>query len=294
MIEVNNLTKSYGVNKGVFDLSFTVNDGEVFGFIGPNGAGKTTTIRQLLGFVKADAGSCQIMQLDSHRMSAEIQKHLGYLPGEIAFFDHMTGIQFLTLMANLRNLKNLEKMQYLIDFFELDISGKIRKMSKGMKQKVGLVSAFMHDPKILILDEPTSGLDPLMQTRFVELILKEKKEGKTVLMSSHSFEEIERTCDRAAIIKDGVLVALEDINKLKENRRKIFVIKAKNDSDIKKLINSELEIIVQRGHELEIAVSGDIMPLIRILATCEIESMDVKTMSLEEIFMLYYKKGDIS
>jgi len=211
MIRVEHLTKSYGPKKGVFDLSFEVKKGEIFGFIGPNGAGKTTTIRQLLGFIKSDSGLAFVNDLESFHNAATIQEKLGYLPGEIAFFDQMTGDEFLRFLGEMRGLPNDDKMQELKSFLELDANGKIKKMSKGMKQKLGLVAAFMHDPEILILDEPTSGLDPLMQSKFVELILKEKAKGKTILMSSHSFEEIERTCDRALIIKEGQMVALEDI-----------------------------------------------------------------------------------
>ncbi|WP_235601380.1 ABC transporter ATP-binding protein [Tissierella sp. P1] len=201
VITVSNLTKDYGKNRGIFDLSFEIHKGEVFGYLGPNGAGKTTTIRHLLGFLNADKGECHIGQLNCRTDAEQIQRDLGYLPGEIAFFDDMSGIGYLKFIANMRGMKNFEKMNELISYFELDPSGRIKKMSKGMKQKIGIVSAFMHDPSTLILDEPTSGLDPLMQNKFIELILNEKSKGKTILMSSHSFEEVERTCDRIGIIK---------------------------------------------------------------------------------------------
>ncbi|TVP86089.1 MAG: ABC transporter ATP-binding protein [Acholeplasmataceae bacterium] len=292
IIEINQLTKSYGINKGVFNLSFSVNEGEVFGFIGPNGAGKTTTIRHLLGFIGSDHGDCHIFGLETKAHAAEIQESLGYLPGEIMFFDHMTGVEFLKLMANLRKLTDLSKMHELIAFFELDPAGRIKKMSKGMKQKLGLIAAFMHDPKVLILDEPTSGLDPLMQTKFVELVLEEKKQGKTILMSSHSFEEVERTCDRAGIIKEGVLIALEDIQELKKTQRKAFIVRTKDDASIETLKTMDLEIIQERNRELEVAVSGDIMPFIKKLANIQVESLDIKSQSLEEVFMDYYKRGE--
>lgn len=289
MIKVSHLTKSYGPKKGVFDLSFEVKKGEVFGFIGPNGAGKTTTIRHLLGFIKPDEGFTEINDLNTLKDAATIQEFLGYLPGEMAFFDHMTGHEFLELMSSLRNMKDHQKKDELLAFFELDPNARIRKMSKGMKQKLGLIAAFMHDPEVLILDEPTSGLDPLMQTKFVELILQEKKRGKTILMSSHSFEEIERTCDRAGIIKDGQLVALEDIQKLKKEQRKVFVIRTKQ-KDTKGFDVKNFDVVSQRDHEIEIAISGDIMPLIKYLATIDIESLSMKSQNLEEIFMMYYQK----
>ncbi len=292
MIQVNQLTKSYGLKKGVFNLSFQVNKGEVFGFIGPNGAGKTTTIRQLMGFIHSDAGSCSIMGLDTHEFAAKLQNDIGYLPGEMAFFDQMTGISFLKLMADMRGLNNHDKMKELIDFWEIDVSGKIRKMSKGMKQKLGLVSAFMHDPKILILDEPTSGLDPLMQTKFVELVHQEKAKGTTILMSSHSFEEIERTCDRAGIIKEGKLVALEDIKILKKEQRKVFTVSLSSNRDIQTINNAKLEIVSQKGLNLEIATYGDINPLIVELSKCKVVSLDLKKQSLEKLFMKYYESGE--
>jgi len=292
LIRVEYLTKSYGPGKGVFDLSFEVKDGEIFGFIGPNGAGKTTTIRHLLGFIKPDSGLTTINDLDSFKYASYIQKNIGYLPGEMAFFDQMKGIDFLNFLAKMRGMKSKAKMSDLIEFLDLDASGKIKKMSKGMKQKLGLVAAFMHDPDTLILDEPTSGLDPLMQLKFVELILKEKKRGKTILMSSHSFEEIERTCDRALIIKVGELVALEDINKLKEQRRKVYSVAFQSPEDIEIIRNDGFEVIERGINTCDVVVSGDINLFFQSLSKCKILSFDVLNQSLEEIFMNYYKERD--
>ncbi|MBU0997419.1 MAG: ABC transporter ATP-binding protein [Firmicutes bacterium] len=290
LIKVEHLTKSYGPGKGVFDLSFEVKEGEIFGFIGPNGAGKTTTIRHLLGFIQPDSGSTSVNDLDSFKYASFIQKNLGYLPGEIAFFNQMRGIEFLNFLAKMRGMKSKSKMNDLIDFLDLDVSGKIKKMSKGMKQKLALVAAFMHDPEILILDEPTSGLDPLMQVKFVELILKEKKRGKTILMSSHSFEEIERTCDRALIIKLGKLVTLEDIRKLKEQRRKAYTVTFESLDDIEKIKQDGFEIIDRGTNTCEVIVSGDINTFFRVLSKYNILAFDVMNQSLEEIFLNYYKE----
>ncbi len=219
MISVENMSKVYANGKGVFDVDLKVSEGEVFGFLGPNGAGKTTTIRVLLGFTNATRGGCSINGLDCRARAADIQKQLGYVPGEMAFFENMTGIQFLKFMAEMRGTKETKRQEQLVELFELETGPSIRKMSKGMKQKLGLVAAFMHDPAILILDEPTSGLDPLMQRRFIELIMDEKKQGKTILMSSHLFDEVDRTCGRAAIIREGRIAALEDIASLKSSLR---------------------------------------------------------------------------
>ncbi|MGN0334405.1 MAG: ABC transporter ATP-binding protein [Lachnospiraceae bacterium] len=216
VINVEHLTRDYGGGKGVFDVSFSIKKGEVFGFLGPNGAGKTTTIRHLMGFLKPKSGNCTIDGMDCWKDSAGIQSRLGYIPGEISFFDDMTGIEFLRFMTKYRKIGANNRQDELIERFELDPKGKIKKMSKGMKQKIGIVTAFMHDPDILILDEPTSGLDPLMQNCFIELVAEEKKRGKTILMSSHMFEEVERTCDRVGIIREGKLVAVDTVEDLRE------------------------------------------------------------------------------
>lgn len=210
MIGVNNLTRDYGGGKGVFQVSFSIAQGEVFGFLGPNGAGKTTTIRHLMGFLRPEGGSCSINGLDCWKNAPEIQKSLGYIPGEIAFFPEMTGLQYLDFLRSYRGLSHTSRMKELMERFEVDARGKIRKMSKGMKQKIAIVAAFMHDPQVLILDEPTSGLDPLMQNRFTQLIQEERERGKTIFMSSHIFEEVEKTCHRICMIKDGKIAALDD------------------------------------------------------------------------------------
>lgn len=216
VISIHDLTRDYGGEKGIFHISFHVEKGEVFGFLGPNGAGKTTTIRHLMGFIRPRSGNCTINGLNCWEESDKIQKKLGYIPGEISFFDNMTGTEFLKFCADYRKLGCENRQQKLLDRFELDPRIKIRKMSKGMKQKLGIVAAFMSDPEILILDEPTSGLDPLMKNRFIDLIAEEKRRGKTILLSSHIFEEVERTCDRIGIIRAGRLVASDSVEALRK------------------------------------------------------------------------------
>ena len=206
MLEVDRLTRNYGGGKGVFDLIFRVEEGQVFGFLGPNGAGKTTTIRHLMGFLRPQTGGCRVDGMDCWHDRARIQRELGYIPGEIAFFDDMTGEEFLRFLEKYRGRAAASHRAELLEMFELAPKGKIKKMSKGMKQKLGIVAAFLHDPHILLLDEPTSGLDPLMQNRFIQLLDAEKARGKTILLSSHIFEEVECTCDRVGIIRAGRLV----------------------------------------------------------------------------------------
>ena len=293
IIEIIGLTKDYGDHKGIFDLTFTVEEGEVFGYLGPNGAGKTTTIRHLMGFLNPDKGSLKILGLDCRSERAEIMKHLGYLPGEIAFFDGMSGMEFLNFMAEMRGLTDVSLRDKLVDLFELDTKGKIRKMSKGMKQKLGIVCAFMHDPRVLILDEPTSGLDPLMQKTFANLILEEKSKGKTILMSSHSFEEVERTCDRVGIIRQGELVAIEDMHDLKQKRRRIYLLDFDNpDSAAKFADSSGFDIIEVNENTVKLSILGNVTELIKALHEFTVLDLNTETSSLEDIFMHYY--GDDS
>ncbi len=288
VIEIKQLTKDYGNKKGVFDLNISVKKGEVFGFLGPNGAGKTTTIRHLMGFIHPDKGQCFIDGLSCSKQSDLIQNNLGYLPGEIAFMDDMTGINFIKFIAEMKGIKDFSRAQELINMFNLDPNGKIKKMSKGMKQKIGIVCAFMNNPDIIILDEPTSGLDPLMQNKFLELILSEKEKGKTIFMSSHIFDEIERTCDRTAIIKDGYLVAVENLNTLTQSKRKSYVITFLTEEMASSFAKEGFEIKESKGNQVTVTVKGNIKPFIHTLDKYEVTTLDIKTQSLEDLFMHYY------
>ena len=288
VIEIKQLTKDYGNKKGVFDLNISVKKGEVFGFLGPNGAGKTTTIRHLMGFIHPDKGQCFIDGLSCSKQSDLIQNNLGYLPGEIAFMDDMTGINFIKFIAEMKGIKDFSRAQELINMFNLDPNGKIKKMSKGMKQKIGIVCAFMNNPDIIILDEPTSGLDPLMQNKFLELVLSEKEKGKTIFMSSHIFDEIERTCDRTAIIKDGYLVAVENLNTLTQSKRKSYVITFLTEEMASSFAKEGFEIKESKGNQVTVTVKGNIKPFIHTLDKYEVTTLDIKTQSLEDLFMHYY------
>jgi len=207
VIEVEHLTKDYGSGRGVFDVSFHVDSGEVFGFLGPNGAGKSTTIRHLMGFSRPDCGQARILGKESFGKYHQILGRVGYIPGELALPAALTGWEFLRMMQDMHGKHNDELLTKLLRMFELDPSGRIRHMSFGSKRKLAVVSAFMNDPEVLILDEPTSGLDPVMQQVFIDYIKNEKKRGKTILLSSHIFSEVDATCDRIAIIKDGKIVS---------------------------------------------------------------------------------------
>jgi len=295
VIKVKNLTLTYSNGRGVFNLNFSIKKGEVLGYLGPNGSGKTTTIRALMGFMKPNAGSCSINNLDCQKSAPEIQKFLGYIPGEIAFLEGMKGDEFLKFMCAMRGTKNQKRQKELIEMFELDIKGNIKKYSKGMKQKLAIITAFMHDPEFLILDEPTGGLDPLMQNRFIELILKEKSKGKTILLSSHIFEEVEKICDSVIIIKKGRIVEHSDIKNLKTSQRKGFSITTNEPDKAIELFQSlEYEIGRKSVNEIDVFISGpEIDQFIKILAQIKIINLEAKAQTLEDAFMKYYgKKGE--
>lgn len=290
IIKINNLTKDYGNKKGIFNVNISIKKGEVFGFLGPNGAGKTTTIRNLMGFIRPDSGTCSILGMDCFKESEKIKEKLGYLAGEIAFFDDLTGIKLLNFLADMKGIKDKRKMNELIERFELDPRGKVKKMSKGMKQKIGIISAFMSDAEVFILDEPTSGLDPLMQNRFVDLVLEEKKKGKTILMSSHIFEEIEKTCDRTAIIRNGKIVAIEDMDSLSKKRNKTYIISLSDKNEVEKIKKDNFNIKNIDGLNVSITVKNDISEFLKNVSKYKISDMNIKTESLEEIFLHYYGK----
>ncbi len=291
VIKVDNITKDYGSGRGVFDLSFEVNKGEIFGMLGPNGAGKTTTIRQLMGFIKSDKGNAKILNMNCFDKRENIQSKLGYLPGEIAFMDEMKGDDFINFIADMKSIKNKNRIKELIDIFELDANRKINKMSKGTKQKIGIVCAFMNEPEVVILDEPTSGLDPLMQKKFIDLILEEKKKGTTIFMSSHIFEEIEKTCDRTAILKDGKLIAIENMEELKSKKNKNFEVVFKNEKDAENFKNkisfkSELNNNIVKV----VIANNEVNSFIKELSNYDILDINSSSQTLEELFLHFYNK----
>lgn len=295
VLKVEHLTKDYGENKGIFDVSFEIEQGEVFGFLGPNGAGKTTTIRHLLGFSKPQSGKTSILGLNAWKKPKEIQRKLGYLPGEIAFPSDMKGTQFIKYIADMRGLTDMKKANKLIKQFELDPSGDIKRMSKGMKQKIGIVCAFMHDPEILILDEPTSGLDPLMQATFIQLIREEKENGKSILMSSHMFEEVEGTCDRIGIIKGGNLITIVDPKNIRHAEIKTFKIEFINHENFEFMTKQRFTIIETKPENNQVIIDIDdaeINELLMALSKCKVKYISEIKRTLEDYFMKYYEGGN--
>lgn len=291
IIEIERLSRDYGEGRGIFDISFSIAEGEVFGFLGPNGAGKTTTIRHLLGFLKAKQGEARIFGRDCWKQADVITEELGYIPGEINLLNEMSGDEFLKFMARYRNMKGSGRTQELLERFELTPTGSIRRMSKGMKQKVAIVCALMHDPAVLILDEPTSGLDPLMQNRFIDLILEEKQRGKTVLMSSHMFEEVERTCARVGILREGRLAAVEEIGTLKARRSRTYSVTLSTpDAAAAFAAAPGLRVQAAQGCTVTVRVRDGMSALTAAMARFPVTSIDSPRQSLEDVFLHYYGK----
>lgn len=295
IIEVDNLTKDFGHGRGIYSVSFQVQKGEVFGFLGPNGAGKTTTIRHLMGFTNPQQGHTAINGMRCNEHTSKILQDVGYLPGEIALPEGLTGWEFIKMMQGLKNCYNEERLKYLLDKFQLDPSGKTKRMSLGNKRKLAVVTAFMADPSVLLLDEPTSGLDPVMQDTFIDFMREEKKRGKTILLSSHMFGEIDAICDRIAIIKEGKIVSTVTTQEIRHNKNKVYQITfATQEEFITFTQNCPLEVSVTEPnqHTAEIVINDtEINLLIQILANYQVKHFKEKKFSLEDYFMHFYVKG---
>ena len=295
VIEVNNLTKDYGSNRGVFDVSFKVEQGEVFGFLGPNGAGKTTTIRHLMGFSNPQKGNATINGMCCNKQTSKILENVGYLPGEIALPEALTGMQFINMMRGLRCSYDDKRLEYLLDKFQLDPRGKTKRMSLGNKRKLAVITAFMADSDVLILDEPTSGLDPVMQAAFIDFLKEEKRRGKTILLSSHVFSEVDAVCDTIAIIKDGRIVSTVKADDIRHNQDKLFQIRFQSSKDVTQF-RSERGITVSydnpQKHVTEVSIhDSEINLLIRALTKYDVESFREIQFTLESHFMRFYEKS---
>src|SRR5699024_11044081 len=294
VIKLKHVTKDYGHGRGIFDISFKVEEGEVFGFLGPNGAGKTTTIRHLMGFTKAQDGELYINGKNCWQQAANIKRDVGYLPGELAFPKSMTGNRFIKFMAEERQITNMTRTEKLKKLFELDTSEEIKEMSLGTKRKLAIVTAFMHNPKILILDEPTSGLDPAMQERFIQFVLNEKVEGKTILLSSHIFSEVDSTCDRIAIIKEGVVVSTIDSSQLKQNSNKAFKIEFASPEDYQKFMeNTKFIIPIERPEQNQVKLNltdEKMKQLFTELTKVKVNFISEIKFTLEDYFMDFYDR----
>lgn len=289
VIEISELTKYYGKAIGIEKVSFDVIKGEIFGFIGPNGAGKSTTIRTLLNFLFPTSGNAKIFRLDIVKKSKEIKKRIGYLPAESNYYHNMTVLELLDYSASFFNLKNYsERLQYLTNSLDLDINRKISDLSSGNKKKVSIVQSLLHSPDLLILDEPTSGLDPLVQSAFYEIIKEDNKKGMTIFFSSHVLSEVQRICDRVAIIRQGRVIKVESIENLKKNLLKNIHIVFKEPQpekfDLPGIVNFN-----HTGNEVKFLYDSDINNLTGYLTKFQIENITIEDPTLDEIFLHFYK-----
>ena len=288
-IKIDGLVKDYGNGRGVFGVTIIIGKGEVYGYLGPNGAGKSTTMRHLMGFNKADSGNVSICGLDCWMQQENIKRIVGYLPGEISLPTDMTGRSYLRLIADMRGMDSLDRAEELLRRFKIDPDSPIKRMSKGMKQKIAIVSAFMHDPDIILLDEPSSGLDPLMQEVLIELIREEKERGKTILLSSHIFDEVYKVCDRVGILKEGRLIKETEMSELKHYDTKTFRI---GFSDRESYDRFTLGYPCEKDDErLEATVTfkdDSTDDVISALSQCRVRFISEKKFTLEDYFMKYY------
>ena len=292
VIEIENLTKVYGRMKGVSGLNLTIKPGEVFGFLGPNGAGKTTTIRVLLDLIRPTTGRASIFGMDCQRHSVAIRRRVGYLPGEFTLYEHLTGREFLRYFAALRGGVDGMVVERLARQLRSDLSRTLGELSHGNTQKVGLIQALMNQPELLILDEPTTGLDPLVQQVFYRLIDEVRAEGKTVFLSSHNLPEVERICDRVAIVREGELVAVEDVPAIREKGiRKVEVtFETPVPADAFEGL-PVLDLVVNERH-LRCTVQGTVDPLLKALARFTVVDLVSREPSLEELFLTLYGGED--
>ena len=289
IIETERLTKSYGVHRGIVEVDLEVSEGEVYGFLGPNGAGKTTTIRLILDLIRPTSGRARVFGLDSITAAVDIHRRVGYLPGEFGLYDRLTGAQTIEYFANLRGGVDPAFQASLIERFDLDPSRKFREYSKGNKQKVGLVVALQHRPELLILDEPTSGLDPLIQQSFFDLVREARTEGRTTFLSSHIIDEVERTCDRVAIIREGRLVRVGTVEALRDLSHHEVELRFAGPVPLETFAGLDgVSHLSPEDHGLRLRVTGPIGPVIRAAAQYDLVDFTSREPSLEETFLAEY------
>ncbi|MBS7009382.1 ABC transporter ATP-binding protein [Anaerostipes sp.] len=292
-IEAVHLTKDYGHGRGVFDINLSVKKGECYGFLGPNGAGKTTTIRHLMGFSKPQKGETKILNQNSWENAAILQTSVGYLPGEIALPAGITGAEFIKMIMQIRHVKSDDRCKMLLNKFELDPNIDTKKMSLGVKRKLAVVVAFLHDPDILILDEPTSGLDPVMQEVFIDFIRSEKEKGKTIFLSSHIFHEVDAACDRIAIIKNGRIVSEFQKDALKEKRDNVYRITFEDKASYNEFVKQPYNFASKNPEKIRarVHVADDkINQLMEDISDLNVADFHEFPFTLEDYFMQFYKE----
>ena len=293
IIHTSGLTKYYGKQRGMVDISLDVRRGEVFGYLGPNGAGKTTTIRTLLNLIRPTRGIATIFGMDIQRKGLEVRRHTGYLPGELKLYDNLTGAEMLRYLGHLSGGVDWARVENLATRLDCDLLPPIRSLSHGNRQKIGLIQAFMNTPDLLILDEPTIGLDPLMQQEFYRLVSETKAQGRTVFLSSHIMPEVEHICDRVAIIREGRLVTVEDIDNLKARSiRRLEIHFAGPVSQLKFTEISGVKDVSVHDSVLTCTVVGELDALVKAASQARVVNIISHEPSLEEIFLDYYNEEE--
>lgn len=291
VIETRRLTKTYGPHRGITEVDLGVESGEVMGFLGPNGAGKTTTMRILLDLIRPTAGRASVFGIDAQADPVAVHRRIGYLPGEFNLYDRLTGEQTLRYFGNLRGGVDPAYRAELVERLDLDTSRKFKEYSKGNKQKVGLIVALQHRPELLILDEPTSGLDPLVQQTFFELVREAKAEGRTVFLSSHVISEVERSCDRVAIIREGRLVRVDRVDALRDMAIRRVELRFAGPVPTDEFARIDgVHNVVAEDHVLRMEVAGPLSPVVRLAARYELNDFESHEPDLEDVFLAEYAR----
>lgn len=290
-IQIEDLTKDYGNNRAIENINLEINQGEFFGFIGPNGAGKSTTIRTLLNFIYPTDGSAKILDLDCVKDSKKIKENVGYVPSEVNYYKHMKVKDILNYALSFKSNKDNEKLSNLCSIFEVDTEKSVGDLSLGNKKKIAIIQALLNSPRLLILDEPTNGLDPLMQKKLFEVLVEENKKGTTIFFSSHNLNEVQKFCHRVAIIKEGKIVDVKDIDdSIKSNEVKISISTDDNIDNI--LQHKDISNVVKDKNKVSFIYKGDINSLIKTISNINIEDLRITELTLEDTFMAYYEKEE--
>jgi ABC-2 type transport system ATP-binding protein len=291
-IETEGLTKYYGKDRGIIDINFQINEGEIFGFIGPNGSGKTTTIRLFLSLLFPTSGSGKILNYDIVRDGPAIKKIVGFIPSEVHYYENMTVKELIEYSARFYKITLNHRFNHLVDALDLDLSRKINELSMGNKKKVAVVQSLIHNPRLLILDEPTSGLDPLMQNHFFDILKEENEKGTTIFFSSHVLSEVEKLCHKVAFIKDGRIAKEDDISSLKDKLLSRITYRLKDGTEDITLQTPGLIAVEKNKNGSSFLYRGEIQVLLKELSQMAVEKITITEPDLEEVFMHYYENGD--
>jgi ABC-2 type transport system ATP-binding protein len=289
VIETKNLTKTYGKSRGITDVNIRVNKGDIFGFLGPNGAGKSTTIRTLLDFIRPTSGSATIFGMDCQKDTVQIKKRIGYIPGDFGLFGNMTGWKYLEYFGKVRGGYDAESAKQYAARLDIRLDRKMKEYSRGMRQKVAIIQAFMNRPDLIVMDEPTSGLDPLVQQTFMDMVRERANDGTTIFMSSHVLSEVEKVCNRVAIIKEGKIATEEKVEDLRKKSGNVLQVKFVDEVNPEVFrIPGVINPVRQNGH-IRMTVAGNMEAVLGEVSRHKVVEITIHPMTLEEIFMHYYE-----